>query len=190
MIISLIGFMGCGKSSVGRRLSELLCCRFMDLDEEIVNTAGRSIPEIFATEGEAGFRQKELQALQKIVNEFPSHPEFQCHPEFLCHPERSEGSPHLILALGGGTVLTPQCAESVHKNTVCIYIRASVDTLLEHLADEVGKRPLLATTTNPRSRIVELLSQRSSTYEKTANIIIDIDGKSIEQICSEIKNRI
>ena len=184
MIISLIGFMGCGKSSVGRRLSELLCCRFMDLDEEIVNTAGRSIPEIFATEGEAGFRQKELQALQKIVNDS------QCHPEFQCHPERSEGSPHLILALGGGTVLTPQCAESVHKNTVCIYIRASVDTLLEHLASEAEERPLLARNTELRSRIENLLSQRTAIYENTAHIVVDTDNKAIEQIAYEISTLI
>ena len=167
--------MGCGKSSIGRRLSELLCCRFMDLDEEIVNTAGRSIPEIFATEGEAGFRQKELQALQKIVNESPSH------------PERSEGSPHLILALGGGTIMTTECAEIVKENTLCIYLRASIETLVEHLSSEAAKRPLLAATDKSlHSRIEELLFQRASTYEKTANIIIDTDGKSIEQICSEI----
>ncbi len=178
MIISLIGFMGCGKSSVGRRLSELLCCRFMDLDEEIVNTAGRSIPEIFATEGEAGFRQKELQALHKIVNEFPSH------------HEDSEESPHLILALGGGTVLTPQCAESVHKNTVCIYIRASVDTLLEHLASEAEERPLLAKNTELRSRIENLLSQRTAIYENTAHIVVDTDNKTIEQIAYEISTLI
>ena len=54
MIISITGFMGCGKSSVGKRLSELLCCRFMDLDEVIVEREGRSIPEIFAEDGEGG----------------------------------------------------------------------------------------------------------------------------------------
>ena len=66
-LLSLIGFMGCGKSSVGRRLSQLLCCPFMDLDEVIVERAGKSIPEIFADDGEKAFRQMELEALRGIV---------------------------------------------------------------------------------------------------------------------------
>mgnify|MGYP003415119507 FL=1 len=67
MIISLTGFMGCGKSSVGRELSQLLCCPFMDLDEEIEAWAGKSIPEIFAEEGESAFRKMELKTLNGIV---------------------------------------------------------------------------------------------------------------------------
>ena len=83
--------------------------------------------------------------------------------------------------------MTKECAELVKENTLCIYLRASVDTLVEHLRSEAAKRPLLAATNQSlHSRIEELMSQRSSTYEETANIIIDTDGKSIEQICSEI----
>ena len=94
-----------------------------------------------------------------------------------------------MLALGGGTVMTQECAEIVKEYTLCIYLRASIDTLVEHLSSEAAKRPLLAATNQSlHSRIEELLSQRASTYEKTANIIIDTDGKSIEQICSEITN--
>ena len=166
--------MGCGKSSVGRRLSELLCCHFMDLDDVIVEREGRSIPDIFATDGEAAFRAIEAQTLKKIV----------CHPENPCHPERSEGSFTLVLALGGGTVMTPECAELVRENTVCIYLRASVDTLVEHLASEAAGRPMLSG--DLRSRIETLMQQRSSTYEKTAHITIDTDGMSIEAVASEI----
>ena len=68
MTISLTGFMGCGKSSVGRRLSELLCCPFMDLDEVIVESAGRTVPEIFASDGEAEFRRMERDALELVFN--------------------------------------------------------------------------------------------------------------------------
>ena len=167
--------MGCGKSSVGRRLSELLCCHFMDLDDVIVEREGRSIPDIFATDGEAAFRAIEAQTLKKIV----------CHPERSnCHPERSEGSFTLVLALGGGTVMTPECAELVRENTVCIYLRASVDTLVEHLASEAAGRPMLSG--DLRSRIETLMQQRSSTYEKTARITIDTDDKSVESVASEI----
>ena len=67
LIISLIGFMGCGKSSVGRRLSQLLCCPFIDLDDVIEEREGRTIAEIFAAEGEAGFREIELESLLTVV---------------------------------------------------------------------------------------------------------------------------
>ena len=67
MTITLTGFMGCGKSSVGRCLSELLCCPFTDLDEAICQKAGKSIPEIFTSEGEAGFRTLEAEMLQSIL---------------------------------------------------------------------------------------------------------------------------
>ena len=196
MIISLIGFMGCGKSSVGRKLSQLLCCPFIDLDEAVEEAAGKSIPEIFASEGEAAFRRLETQILKDILS---AEHERQCAP---CEVGRVNETPMTIsavLALGGGTVMTEECAELVRKNTCCIYLRASVNTLLERLSSNTSNRPLLTRDPhaalqgaqrrgNPslHSRIDELMSQRSSTYEKTANIIIDTDGKSIDQTCSEI----
>ena len=97
--------------------------------------------------------------------------------------------------------MTPQCAALVMENTLCIYLKASVDTLMERLAPDNESRPLLFPYASPsmqgeetspvedlllRNRIEHLLSQRSAIYEKTANIIIDTDGKSIDQICSEI----
>ena len=83
--------------------------------------------------------------------------------------------------------MTPECAELVKENTLCIYLRASIETLVEHLSSELEKRPLFAATDKSlHSRIEELLSQRASTYEKTANIIIDTDGKSISAIANEI----
>ena len=101
LIISLIGFMGCGKSSVGRRLSQLLCCPFIDLDNVIEEREGRTIAEIFATKGEAGFRQLESQALQDI-----------CHPEIPDHPDQSEVTPHLVLAHCGVITVPPPSAST------------------------------------------------------------------------------
>ena len=162
--------MGCGKSSVGRKLSELLCCPFMDLDEVIVEREGRSIPEIFASDGEAAFRRMELEALRSII-------------------AQSEDSVHqtdtIILALGGGTVMTPECAEIVKDLTCCIYLKASIETLMEHLSGEADGRPMLNGETL-YERITVLMAQRSETYEKTAHVIIDTDGKSIEAVASEI----
>ena len=168
MTISLTGFMGCGKSSVGRELSRLLCCPFMDLDDVIVEREGRSIPEIFASDGETEFRRMEQEALMHILTGL----------------SRTDKKVTGILALGGGTVMTEECAKIVHEKTVCIYLRASVETLMVHLAGEVDDRPMLAG--NLRTRIEELMSIRSATYEKTAHIMIDTDGKTIEEIAREI----
>ena len=159
--------MGCGKSSVGRELSKLLCCPFMDLDDMIEEKAGRTIPEIFTTDGEAVFRQMELDALQETTAQ--------------------EGT--LVLALGGGTVMTPECAEIVRKRTTCIYLRASIGTLISHLEGEAEGRPMLKGE-SLRTRIEELMDLRSATYEKAAHIIIDTDGKSIEALASEIADTI
>ena len=204
MIISLTGFMGCGKSSVGRRLSELLCCSFMDLDDVIVERAGRSIPEIFATDGEAVFRQMEHDVLRDIVASAERH----SVPEAPSQPIENST---IVLALGGGAVMQEECEKMVHEGTVCIYLKASIDTLLSHLEDQADGRPLLNNTpvmsseapsvmsseapsvmsseveTSPlRNRILELMSLRSATYERTAHHIIDTDGKSIEDIAAEI----
>ena len=154
--------MGCGKSSVGRRLSELLCCPFMDLDSVIEEQTGRSIPEIFATDGEAAFRQMELETLRSII--------------------QSNTESKRVLSLGGGTVMTAECAELVKENTLCIYLRTSVDTLVERLTDEAAGRPLLASDSDLRTRIEILMTQRASTYESTAHHIIDTDGHSIDSI--------
>ena len=180
--------MGCGKSSVGRRLSELLCCPFMDLDDVIVETTGRSIPKIFESEGEPTFRQMELEALKTVERKY----QFRS-------PEKST----LVLALGGGAVMTKECAEIVMDHTCCVYLKASIETLMEHLSEEADGRPMLQSKTaleeadtslrgaerrgNPlQERIAELMTLRSETYEKTAHIIVDTDGKSIEAIASEI----
>ena len=167
MIITLTGFMGCGKSSVGRCLSELLCCPFMDLDAVIEESQGRSIPDIFAAEGEAAFRQMEVEALSRII-------------------EAQQLRDNVIVALGGGTVMTPECAEIVREKTHCIYLRASVDTLVSHLENEAAGRPMLQGA-SLRSRIEELMALRSSTYEATAHDVIDTDGKTVEEVAAEIK---
>lgn len=168
MIISLTGFMGCGKSSIGKRLSELLCCRFIDLDKAIEDRTGRRIPEIFEYSGEEEFRRIEKETLEDIL---------------------VTSEKELILALGGGAVMTPGCEVMVHSRTSCVYLRASVNTLMEHLSGEAYDRPLLASN-DLRSRISELMSRRSATYERTAHLIIDTDGKSIDEISEEIVRKI
>ena len=199
MIITLTGFMGCGKSSVGRCLSELLCCPFIDLDEAICGRAGKSIPEIFASEGETEFRKLEAETLRSILTpsgtvrtEKQSLP-LQAMGPSLCGQRGStvlHPSLHpMVLALGGGTVMTPECSEIVKERSVCIYLKASIDTLVRHLETEASGRPMLQGD-SLRSRIEELMSLRSETYESIAHITIETDGKSVEAIAEEIINRL
>ena len=230
--------MGCGKSSVGRRLSELLCCRFVDLDEVVEEVAGKRVGEIFAVEGEVAFRDLELLSLNNILSKESARQWAPLAPSHFVGPSpyagvrkcqfRPNASPisgiepisktsfqptsntavitaedsaaetvaeetAVVLALGGGTVVNPECAEMVKEKTLCVYLRASVNTLAERLANETAQRPLLSDINNQpggdcllRKRIEELLCRRAATYENTAHIIIDTDGKSIDQICSEI----
>ena len=98
--------------------------------------------------------------------------------------------------------MTAECAEIVHSDTICIYLKASVDTLMEHLSGQTDNRPLLNThdchsdrakrveESALREKITDLMAIRSATYENTAHIIIDTDGKSIEAIASEIISRL
>ena len=202
MILSITGFMGCGKSSVGRKLSDLLCCRFMDLDDMIEAEAGKSIPEIFAEIGESGFRQMEHRVLDRAVP-MPMYsggplPQQSCGPLPLrggakmppaYNRHTSLSDQYLeIISLGGGTIMTRECAEIVRERTMCVYLRATVETLAEHLEGETQGRPMLSG--NVHERISELMAQRSSTYESTAHIIIDIDGKSVDQVAEHIRNAI
>ena len=162
--------MGCGKSSVGRKLSQLLCCSFMDLDAVIETQTGRSIPEIFASDGETAFRDIERDVLTDVlsatmaVSSRGPLPQTSCGPLPLAgggkmpltHDSHAPQKAHsskipLILSLGGGTVMTPECAELVRENTTCIYLRASVDTLASRLASEAEGRPLLNPAHNPGS---------------------------------------
>lgn len=171
--------MGCGKSSVGRCLSELLCCPYMDLDAVIEDAAGRKIAEIFSTDGEPAFRQMEYETLQKIL---PGTTDCS-----------GTSGPEAVLSLGGGTVMTPGCAALVRENTLCIYLRASIDTLVCNLEGETGSRPMLSPaggTASLRDRITELMALRASTYESIASLIIDTDGKSPSAIAAEILSRL
>lgn len=170
MIISLTGFMGSGKSSIGRQLSKLLCCHYMDLDEVIEEKAGKTIKDIFDTEGEAAFRRMELQILHKILDDD-------------CLMRDKE---NLILSLGGGTVMTPECGTLIHDKTSCIYLRATVDTLVRNLENEISGRPMLNGSDDIRLRIETLLAQRAEIYESVAHFHIDTDGKTTESITKEI----
>ncbi len=157
--ISLIGFMGSGKSSVGKEISKLLPgMEFIDLDDYIEAMTGMSIPEIFEKQGEAAFRAMEQEALEII---------------FMTNELTGEDC---ILSLGGGTVTTEACRRMIRRNTTCFYLKASVDTLVHNLETWPGDRPMLKTGKDLRSRVEELMASRSKLYESTAHHVIDVDS--------------
>jgi len=180
MILALTGFMGCGKSTVARILAAQSGDFYFDLDDTIQIGEGCTISEIFASEGgEARFRELELEYLGRIIDDYRGFPD------------------RVILSLGGGTVMTPACAELLKKNATIVYLRASVDELVKNLQIVgIENRPLLKTAVSGKvsgdsvsdeaqslkERIAAMMSQRAPVYEKTADIILDIDGLSPEQI--------
>ena len=159
-MITLTGFMGSGKTTVGKVLADFLGCPFMDLDDLIVKKAGKSIPEIFAEDGEPAFRQLEARLLRQTVEKYTENT--------------------VVLALGGGAVTAPASAALLREKTVCIYLRASLETLLRRLEGETAGRPLADAS------LADRLSAREPIYEETAHVIIDTDGLTPDEVADEI----
>ena len=160
MLIALTGFMGSGKTTVGRLVADALGCPFMDLDEIIVRKAGRGIPDIFAAEGEAGFRRREKQALEQTVAKY--------------------AETTAVLALGGGTVTVPGAIGLLQEKTLCIYLKAGFPTLQTRLEGQTDGRPLAD------DQMAQRLATREPLYEQAAHIVLDTDGHTPEEITDEI----
>lgn len=160
MLVTLTGFMGCGKTTVGAIVADALGCPFIDLDAVIVKKAGRSIPEIFAAEGERGFRRLEKQALEQTVAKYAENT--------------------AVLALGGGTVTIPGAVQLLQEKTLCIYLQAALETLERRLEGQKGTRPLAD------DALAERLAQREALYAAAAHVTIGTDGLAPEEIADEI----
>ena len=163
--IYLTGFMGSGKSTVGRLLADLLHSPFTDLDEIIVQRAGMSIPDIFQIVGEPAVRRREAEILR------------------LCC--RVDG----VFGVGGGAVLDPDNRDILMASGLVIYLRATPETLARRLLSEAQGRPLLTGEGGFEDRITSLLKERSGSYEM-AHWNVDTDDLKPEQVASTIHKRI
>ena len=150
--IALYGFMGVGKTVVGRILSERLNLKYVDVDEKIVEHKGRTIPEIFKMEGESAFRAAESQVAAELA---------------------SNGGQ--VIACGGGTVLNPENGKALKKSSYMVLLTAKPETILQRVETESGTRPLLMVE-DKIGRIAGLLKERNPQYLQYADIIVDTTG--------------
>ncbi len=165
--IILLGYMGCGKSTIAKLLANSTSFSYLDLDEIIEKNENASVKNIFSEKGEIYFRKLEHQILEKLINNQES----------------------FILSLGGGT----PCYSNNHEflkssNVISIYLKASVETLYDRLLYSNSERPLIANK-NPEEMkefIAKNLFDRSYYYNQ-AQFKISVDGKSSEEIISEIE---
>ena len=163
--VILTGFMGSGKSSVGKVLAGLLSCRFIDLDAEIVETAGLSINEIFARDGEDAFRKQESAQLEQIL---------------------SVGET-CVIASGGGAVISQCNRELMRSRAVTVNLKVTLEQVLVRLQG-CSDRPLLAGEKAPE-RVRALMEGREQFYAD-ADIRIDTDGNSVEDVAAVILCRL
>ena len=146
----LVGMMGSGKSNVGKKLARRLEIPFVDSDTEIVERAGQSIPELFATQGEAAFRQREAAMITELL----------------------ERSPRLIIATGGGAVLDPATRARLRSGATVVWLRATAGPLAQRIKRD-GSRPLLAD--DPDGAVRRLVAEREPLYREVADHVIDVD---------------
>jgi len=156
----LIGLMGCGKSSVGRRLSERLNMPLIDLDDYIVEHAGINIPEIFERLGEEAFRDMESKALAETIEK------------------------RAILASGGGVVLREANRQMLKSHPPVIWLKAAPEYLAKRIAGDAN-RPLIANQ-DTLKRLSALAAERYPLYEECADLVIDRDQIKKKDVVAEI----
>lgn len=155
----LVGLMGSGKTTVGKLAAQSLGFQFIDTDDLIIQHAGKTIPDIFASEGEAGFRKQETECLQRLVE---------------------QQQQHCVIATGGGIVTQPQNLELLKQLGYIIWLYASPNTL-HHRTSHSNDRPLLRNS-DPAATLKNLLEARGELYAQAADLKITTDDLSAPDV--------
>lgn len=166
MRLVLTGFMGTGKTRVGRQVAERLNRPFLDTDAVIEKSAGRSVREIFATEGETSFRTRERRALEEV-----------------CATEDA------VISVGGGALLAAENRVLLSRSGLLVCLIASPEEIAARVGPSVAERPLLAGASSLPDRIRELLAARASIYADVPEQV-DTTGHSVEEVADEVIRRL
>lgn len=161
--IVLVGMMGVGKSSVGKRLAALLDCPFVDADEEIEHSAQMTIPEIFETFGEPYFRDGERRVIARLINE-------------------SAGKPggRIVIATGGGAFCNAETRALILDKAITVWLDSEIETLIERTARK-DNRPLLKDG-DPREILARLRSEREPHYAQAPIHVLSGSGPHIHTV--------
>ena len=165
MNIFLVGPMGAGKSTIGKRLARALNMVFKDSDHEIEARTGVDIATIFDIEGEEGFRKREQQMIDEL-----------------------SAKKNIVLATGGGAILSEENRRHLTSRGNIVYLRTSVAQQLARTAHDKN-RPLLATE-DPAARLTELMEIREPIYIEVADIIVDTDHRHANQVVKDIQKNL
>ena len=162
--IVLMGFMGAGKTTIGKALAKELSCKFIDTDEVIEKEQGRKISEIFEKEGEPAFRDMETELLKRL----------------------KESKESFVLSIGGGMPVREENRALLRKIGTVVYLRATKEELLRRLSGDTS-RPLLQGG-RLEEKITLLMNARETIYMETAHEELFTDNKCVEKLVEEIQN--
>jgi shikimate kinase len=162
--VVLIGFMAAGKTAVGRALATKLGYEFCDTDDMAAAASGRTVAEIFAEDGEQGFRALEREAVI-----------------------RAAARPNRIIACGGGAILSVRNYGVLKGAGPIVYLRTSADELIARLGRGEG-RPLLGG--DPAQSVPKMLAERAPAYETAADLVVDTDGRAPDEVAAEITEKL
>ena len=164
--VALIGFMGTGKTAVGKALAQKLGKEFFELDALIEKKAGKSIPEIFRQDGEIKFRELEIEAAKSIA-----------------------GRKNAVIACGGGIVLNTINIDRLRRECVIVCLTAATSVILKRTARDKAGRPLLAVGDRP-AQIKALLKLRRPFYERAADVTVNTSRLKAEGVAGIIIDRL
>lgn len=162
--VFLVGMMGSGKTAVARRVAELRGAAMVDLDRRVAVLAGRTVVELFAGEGEPGFRARERAALASLVAE----------PGFAAR--------EVWVATGGGTVVDPDSRAIMSATGIVVLLEVPIDVLVTRLADDAGSRPLLGD--DPAGSLAALWRARAPAYRERARVVDGVG--SIDEVAARV----
>lgn len=160
--IALIGFMGAGKTAVGKALAEKLNKTFVEMDALIEQKAGKPIPDVFQQDGEIAFRELEIEVTKEVAQ-----------------------GKNQVIACGGGVVLNKINTDRLRKESVIVYLTASPEVILKRISSGGEERPLLKTS-DKATAVRKMLSFRKPFYERAADITIDTTQMDINAVAKQI----